>query len=474
MSTNTSPAGSGSVTDLLDMDDAKSKSSTSISDLISQTTSKLKNVKEDDIETRNRILAATLEDVPRITAATKSDLKSNLDELFNFLDSIGLQFDGFKKFNDTEQGIIDTAEGAKTAAQETFNNAVILLKQKEDIEDTWWERLWGRASKIQKAKVARDAAKTALTLAEERIKAAKNEAEIMFRQRLETSDMQEYMDHVAVLSEKCIQLMKKRMEELSEDSAAIEAVLQEGNKTLILATQKKAEAEQKAIDVNGLITQETEALGNIKDTQSDAYAKQSTKIRELQRELEEWNGKVFVADSIIKSKESFELKQQQALIAIATLKNNIKAMQAKLKSDSEARPSVYAGYLTAIKAANDQKLASQLDETGRKTDENVATNFAEIAVGADKARQDMMTRVPKHNEHLFEIIGAMQEAREISRKRDLELAEMIEKGFGEGTYKLFNPSYSSEPENNASNGAQPANGGGAASGGNGSSSDLLN
>ena len=107
-------------------------------------TMKSKLAQEDDPQTRQKILNATLDDVVNMAEKDRTTLLDAIKDLTDYQDEVGIIFEKFSSLNAEEQKIIDDA-------QKALERARIELEDAQNKPDTWWNNLWGRKSKIQKA-----------------------------------------------------------------------------------------------------------------------------------------------------------------------------------------------------------------------------------------------------------------------------------------------------------------------------------
>ena len=108
-------------------------------------TMKSKLAQEDDPQSRQKILNATLDDVVHMAEKDRTTLLDAIKDLTDYQDEVGIMFEKFSALNATEQKVIDDA-------QKGLERARVELEDAETKADTWWNNLWGRKSKIKKNK----------------------------------------------------------------------------------------------------------------------------------------------------------------------------------------------------------------------------------------------------------------------------------------------------------------------------------
>ena len=105
---------------------------------------KSKLAQEDDPESRQKILNATLDSVVDMAEKDRSTLLDAIKDLTDYQDEVGIMFEGFSALNAEEQKVIDDAI-------KRLERAKVELEDANNKPDTWWNNLWGRKSKIRKA-----------------------------------------------------------------------------------------------------------------------------------------------------------------------------------------------------------------------------------------------------------------------------------------------------------------------------------
>lgn len=423
--------------DLLDFK-VETGGSKSMSDIFAQSKTAFENSKG-NVDVQAKILNATLESVTQTAEANKSDLKTQLDQLYEFLESIGIQFEGFKKLNDEETKLIDKAKGRKASADDELNAAEAALKVVEDIPayslfspSTWW-----KSKKLAKANARLTAAKTEQTNSIQGIKDAEDTAETLFRARLDKADMKQAMDHIAFITQKAIDQIINRENEINSAEEELLTVLEAGNKTHLKALRKKEDTEvelEKSKGRHAIALQELQAMT---DQNSDEAIAKKQEVRTIELEIQNYEAVINTCMAIAESKNSFEKKHSLTLKTLTSQKGNLRAMRGKLKSDLEARASYYEAYLTIMKAGNDQKLSDILEKIGVKTDEGVASAISEMYVASNKTRQAMMEAIPQHNQYLRGVLQALNIAGAEIDKKDSELKKAFEDFNRDSVHKEF-------------------------------------
>merc|ERR1739838_88960 len=105
---------------------------------------KSKLAQEDDPESRQKILNATLDSVVDMAEKDRSTLLDAIKDLTDYQDEVGIMFEGFSALNADEQKIIDDAV-------KRLERAKVELEDANAKPDTFWNNLFGRKGKIKAA-----------------------------------------------------------------------------------------------------------------------------------------------------------------------------------------------------------------------------------------------------------------------------------------------------------------------------------
>lgn len=165
-------------------------------------TMKSKLAQEDDPESRQKILNATLDDVVGMAEKDRTTLLDAIKDLTDYQDEVGILFERFSSLNAKEQKVIDDA-------QKALERSKIELEDAQNKPDTWWNNLWGRKSKIKAAEKALEAS--------EKVRAgADNKAKAMFQERIESADIQTLLSELSYKSQAAVTRLKNREVEIKE------------------------------------------------------------------------------------------------------------------------------------------------------------------------------------------------------------------------------------------------------------------
>lgn len=394
-------------------------------------TMKSKLAQEDDPESRQKILNATLDDVVQMAEKDRTTLLDAIKDLTDYQDEVGILFERFSALNETEQKVIDDA-------QKALDRAKIELEDAQKVPDTWWNNLWGRKSKIAKAE---DTLKSA-----EKVRAgADNKAKAMFQERIEKADVQTLLSELSYKSQAAVTRLKNREVEIKEVEEKLKDAIVEASKNHTKALEKKKEVEDKLEEQYALLKQARQELEDIADKQSAEYAESIGKMTTLEQKVEELEGLKNAYTTLAASKDSFVHKHNLTIKVLTSLRSNLQTHRAKLKSDTEERLKYYDGYVVALKARTDQEFAAILEHLGVKTDEHIGETLASMHTASAKARQEMMDNIPVHEKVMQGVYSSYAEALQEIRAKDGDIQKNFAERYGIDMKELFEDYYAAQP-----------------------------
>ena len=391
---------------------------------------KSKLAQEDDPQSRQKILNATLDNVVEMAEKDRTTLLDAIKDLTDYQDEVGIMFEGFSALNASEQKIIDDAI-------KRLERAKVELENAKSKPDTWWNNLWGRKSKIKNAEEE-------LAAAQKERSSADNKAKAMFQQRIETADVQTLLNELSFKSQAAIKRLKDREVEIKEVEDKLQDAIVEASKNHTKALKKKAEVEDKLEAHYALLKQARQALSDVADKQSTEYSEALAKVTKLEQEVEELEGLKNAYTTLAASKDSFVHKHNLTIKVLTSLRSNLQTHRAKLKSDTDERLKYYDGYVVALKARTDQEFAAILEHLGVKTDEHIGETLAAMHTASAKARQDMMDNIPVHEKVMQGIYSSYAEALKEIRSKDIELQQNFAERYGIDMKEIFEEYYKTD------------------------------
>lgn len=393
-------------------------------------TMKSKLAQEDDPESRQKILNATLDDVVGMAEKDRTTLLDAIKDLTDYQDEVGILFERFSSLNETEQKVIDDA-------QKALERSKIELEDAQNKPDTWWNNLWGRKSKIK-------AAEKAVETAEKVRAGADNKAKAMFQERIESADIQTLLSELSYKSQAAVTRLKNREVEIKEVEDKLQVAIVEASKNHTKALEKKAETETKLETQYALLKQARQALEEVADKQSTEYSEALSKVTKLEQEVEELEGLKNAYTTLAASKDSFVHKHNLTIKVLTSLRSNLQTHRAKLKSDTEERLKYYDGYVVALKARTDQEFAAILEHLGVKTDEHIGETLASMHTASAKARQEMMDNIPVHEKVMQGVYRSYAEALQEIRAKDVDIQKNFADRYGIDMKEIFEEYYNSD------------------------------
>ncbi|WP_040249333.1 hypothetical protein [Psychroserpens mesophilus] len=394
-------------------------------------TMKSKLAQEDDPESRQKILNATLDDVVHMAEKDRTTLLDAIKDLTDYQDEVGIIFEKFSALNPEEQKIIDDAI-------KRLERAKVELEDAEAKPDTWWNNLWGRKSKIKKAQ-------DELKIAQKDRDAADNKAKAMFQTRIESADVQTLLSELSYKSQAAVTRLKNREVEIKEVEDKLQTAIVEATKNHTKALEKKKEVEAKLEEKYAALKQARQALEEIVDKQSAEYAQAIGNVTTLEQAVEELEGLKNAYTTLAASKDSFVHKHNLTIKVLTSLRSNLQTHRAKLKSDTEERLKYYDGYVVALKARTDQEFAAILEHLGVKTDEHIGETLASMHTASAKARQEMMDNIPVHEKVMQGVYSSYAEALQEIRAKDVDIQKNFAERYGIDMKEIFEDYYKADP-----------------------------
>ncbi|WP_026755668.1 hypothetical protein [Sediminibacter sp. Hel_I_10] len=393
-------------------------------------TMKSKLAQEDDPESRQKILNATLDDVVHMAEKDRTTLLDAIKDLTDYQDEVGILFENFSSLNANEQKVIDDAI-------KRLERAKVELEDAEAKPDTWWNNLWGRKSKIKEAEQE-------LQNAQKDRDAADNKAKSMFQDRIENADVQTLLNELSFKSQAAVTRLKNREVEIKEVEDKLQTAIVEATKNHTRALEKKKEVEAKLEEKYAALKQARQALEEIVDKQSADYAQAIGKVTGLEQEVEELEGLKNAYTTLAASKDSFVHKHNLTIKVLTSLRSNLQTHRAKLKSDTEERLKYYDGYVVALKARTDQEFAAILEHLGVKTDEHIGETLASMHTASARARQEMMDNIPVHEKVMQGVYSSYAEALQEIRAKDVDIQKNFAERYGIDMKEIFEDYYKAD------------------------------
>lgn len=390
-------------------------------------TMKSKLAQEEDPESRQKILNATLDDVVTMAEKDRTTLLDAIKDLTDYQDEVGIIFEKFSSLNADEQKIIDDAI-------RRLEEAKAELSEAERKPDTWWNNLWGRKSKIKKAQ-------DELKEAQKERDAADNKAKALFQKRIESADVQTLLSELSFKSQAAVTRLKNREVEIKEVEDKLQDAIVEATKNHSRALEKKKDVEVQLDEKYAQLKQARQALEEIVDKQSSEYAQAIGKVTTLEQKIEELEGLKNAYTTLAASKDSFVHKHNLTIKVLTSLRSNLQTHRAKLKSDTEERLKYYDGYVVALKARTDQEFAAILEHLGVKTDEHIGETLAAMHTASAKARQDMMDNIPVHEKVMQGVYSSYAEALQEIRAKDIDIQKNFAERYGIDMKEIFEDYY---------------------------------
>ncbi|NQX91435.1 MAG: hypothetical protein HRT74_04740 [Flavobacteriales bacterium] len=361
------------------------------------------------------ILNATSDSVLQNEKKFGSSLAKVMSALQSLLDEIGVGFEDIRDLNGEEQGWIDAAIARLEQAKKE-------LSENEAIKDNWWNNLWGRAKKIERAKEL-------VTSAQADLESETVRARSHHQERIENEPLEKHLERMITIVTMITNFVQSKMSSVDEELQEVT----ESQKRAFELQEKAAESmkslEAQIEEIKNNLQAKLEELAELAPGSPEHTAKHQ-EVEELQKSITEQQGNFEVARSIYNSKERFVELHSIAIEALETQKKNLKADLAALKSDTTERESYYAATITSLRAAAYQKVTSTFEKAGVKTDEKSAQMLAQATVGSQRARIERVESQGQRVQTLDEVAKLLMEKQREFAKRSAEATEKLKENYG--------------------------------------------
>ncbi|HAM88825.1 MAG: hypothetical protein US83_C0006G0061 [Candidatus Falkowbacteria bacterium GW2011_GWC2_38_22] len=333
---------------------------------------------EDPVEKdriRKVILAATIQSVQKDQETGVQDIAGAVFGLRALVEQLGIGFKLLETYTEEEQAIIDLAKEELTEA-----------KQK------WFASRRAAAEKI----------------AEQNIREAQTKAEEMRRERLYTSDMRDSLQDLQYMAEQMIEILENRVEIIESRYQASDLKRRDSLDKKEKAAKEMSEIDQEIIKTEAQLSEE-EQLQTTLDADSEAYAIQDTKVKNLRVKVEDLRGQYNVVHAIFNAEEYFAEEHLAEVITATKLRDGDRMWIASLRSDTLNRVITFQNRLDFAKAMSDIEYTKQLDKVGTAVDQDNMEFAAKVAIASDKARLEKLQSHPERMKKAAEVLDALAE-----------------------------------------------------------------
>ena len=358
------------------------------------------------------------------------------------LDSCGGEFSKLQELNASEQKLVENATKAREEAE--FD-----AKTAENMSNAWNILFGYKNSKVRKTK-----AELEQKIAD--LKAAEEEAQRRYRDRLKNADIGESLNRIISQVQGMVGIVENMILDVDNQIVSLknrkELAFETKEKAASIMEERKADLETTENQLKQAEIELTELPNN-----SPEYTAQEKKVADLKEQRADLKGKFNIALGIFQSKERFVDQIVIHLEAQTTTKNNLKQLIGQLKSDTEERVATYESGLQLIQSATAQEAASMYEEAGVKTDQKITEIAAKVLVGSEKDRIERVKKHPKRMTELHQVLVAMAEATAKYKEEDAKIMEQHSKKFGIDVSETF--SFKHEDADDAPKDDAPKNNG---------------
>lgn len=357
-----------------------------------------------DIDTL-KILNADFESASRDSAANSKDLSQMMFALLEGYKDIGVVIKSAEEFNESEIKLTQDADALLAQAKGKLVQA----------QGKQWNLFGMRDNAIAAATNDINTAETSLTM-------AKQQAEMMRRERLNNMDLSQSMALQQGITQELTEIAQARITEIETNLTAVKenvTATMDGISTDTTALEK---FDQDLTQANAELASLNEEMISYKENSSEWQECRSrilVKTRQRDDIEAERNATFMRAQEGQRFIEFNKIEEQGQVQLLAQHKNWISLLQ----MGSQQRDILYEVHLGLVRGAADQEAMSMIDKVGTETDERMATDASKKAQAMRKNTLDRLASMPEKVRRLRSITET-----EIQNQADFErqFAEQIE------------------------------------------------
>ncbi len=371
----------------------------------------IKDGAQDRATVQARITGSTFESVKVQAERDERDFAGSMEALQQVTEGMDQQFKALVEPSAEELALVQNAKNkhAKT-------------KQALESKKASWFNPFGIRDRAA-AELERQ-----LELDQQGIAAAEVDMASRVRQRLMDATMEKSVDAFVSLSNKTVQIMTVRVEELQ-----VQIGILDERRTVALREKELAAKQMEKLTADlekneAALETEQATLSTFANGTPD-YSAQEKVISNLVAQVEQIRSDREVALTYFQSKErNLKLLELEHITAIK-LQGRHKARIARLKSDTEERAKMYPASLVNMQTIADQKFDGLIKKIGITTDRNMSERSAAAIVAADNALMEDLEEQPgllRENEVICE---ALRKHFKRTRDRADTMLTMMSEGY---------------------------------------------
>jgi hypothetical protein len=222
---------------------------------------------------------------------------------------------------------------------------------------------------------------------------SRKKSESMKAERVRNASIDKSLDELIRKSQTIGRILNEQLNILTERNVSVLAGQKAVNENYEITADNIAKLEAM---LEELTNEHTEVVARVGETTGPELAALETKVAEVANRMnsarEELQTQTALQQSLSGYRQQFANYAESLAKQIAAQKTMIE----KLKLDTDQRTTLYKALTESIKAAQQQELAHQIDETGRATDNMADTLMTQIG---QSAQNRVMTMLERHKEY---------------------------------------------------------------------------
>jgi hypothetical protein len=301
------------------------------------------------------------------------------------------------------------------------------LEDAEKVADNWWTNLFGRRE--SRIKNANDDVKAAELIETE----TKQKVELMKTQRIENFTVNDAGLELVANSRKAAEILQRKVEEgellrdeLETHRVFVTEVINKSNESM---NQREEKRDKIKVDLDAAVIE----IGQITDTKSEEYTEAEKRVSNLSSQWDAANAEVKQAEAVLHSKRHHLPNIMTRMTALVEQVGNLKALRAKLNSDTESMVHEIEADLQLLKNSRMQESASALEDVGvAYTHQN---QIMATKVGASSAA-DALSRLQKQPGRVMDALSTAEALEKLKysieeRANRLRASATLEEAFAE-------------------------------------------
>lgn len=305
-----------------------------------------------------KILNADFQSATRASAQNTKDLSSMMFALLDGYKEIGISIKAAEDFTTSEQSIMSSAQALVVQAR----GSLVQAQAKQ------WN-IFGMRDK------AIAIAQSSIETAEGAVKTAKQQAELMRRDRLNTMDMKQSMQLQQAITQELTAVAQERIAEIESNLTSVQQNVTDTMDGIKTDTLEMEGLDEKLAQANGEIRTLNDELVSYIENSSEW---QDCRDRVLKKTRERDNTEAQRNAAFMRTQEGqrfieFNRMEEQGQVQLLAQHTNWISL---LQMGTKQRDILYEVHLGLVRGAADQQAMSMIDEVATQTDEHMVGDAA--------------------------------------------------------------------------------------------------